>query len=194
MEGIFIFISFSPKIRQQKFLKTISRHKMSWLSQPFFKKFTHEIITSCTKKTQTQYWKKGVKVFSLQILPSTVMAFHCKVLSGERNIKLFSAAQGFLGWLCLLKVTWWRFSVPESQLKNFCQFRFTTSRNRLSPEDGFRLLVSSNPLLRFRLLVSRDLGNAGKSFSGIWPFSVSHLLVVGQFLNWFSGDLKSHFD
>jgi hypothetical protein len=44
------------------------------------------------------------------------------------------------------------FQFPESQFKNSYQFRLTTSWNRLSPEDGFRLLVSSNPLLRFSIL------------------------------------------
>jgi hypothetical protein len=57
--------------------------------------------------------------------------------------------------------------------KNSYQFRHTTSPNCSSPEDGLRLQVSSNPLLRLRLVVSRDLANLGKSSPGIWPFSVS---------------------
>jgi hypothetical protein len=55
-----------------------------------------------------------------------------------------------------------------------------TSQNRLSPEDDFKLLVSLNPLLRFQLFVSWDLASVGKSSSGIWPFSVSHLPGFGH--------------
>ncbi len=51
---------------------------------------------------------------------------------------------------------------------------------RSSPEDGFRVLVSSNPLLRFRLVLSWDLANLGKSSSGIWPFLISHLPGFGH--------------
>ncbi len=43
----------------------------------------------------------------------------------------------------------------------------------------FRLLVSSNPHLRFRLVVSRDLANLGKSLPGILQFLVSHLPGFG---------------
>ncbi len=61
-----------------------------------------------------------------------------------------------------------------------------------SEEDSFRLLDSSNPLLRFLLVMSRDLANLGKSIhqdlailgkssSGICSFSVSHLLGLDQF-------------
>jgi hypothetical protein len=50
-------------------------------------------------------------------------------------------------------------------------------------KNGFRLLVSSNPLSRFRLVVSRDSANLGKSYFGIWPFSVSHLPGFGY--SWF---------
>ncbi len=106
-------------------------------------------------------------------------------------------------------MTYRHFWVPAgSQLKNSYQFLLMTSRNRSSLEDGFRLLVSSNPLLRFWLVVSRDLANLGKSSSwnlpcsvchppGFWPFSVSHLLGLGWFFNWLFGDWKtpvSHFD
>ncbi len=77
-----------------------------------------------------------------------------------------------------------------------------SSRNRSSQEDGFRLLVSSNYFFlrfskltwqrhqitvidvlgpgQFRLAKSRDLANLGKSFSRIWPFSISHLLGLGR--------------
>jgi hypothetical protein len=51
---------------------------------------------------------------------------------------------------------------------------------RLSSEDGFRLVVSSNPLLRFKLVVIWDLVNLGKLYSGIRPFLVRHLLGFGQ--------------
>ncbi len=95
-------------------------------------------------------------------------------LSWEEH-KPFRAASGFLGWLCPIKMTYRRFSVPQSQFKNCCQFQLTTSRNCLPPEDGFRLLVSSNPLLRFRLVISRDLAILGKSSFRIWPFPVSRL-------------------
>jgi len=47
------------------------------------------------------------------------------------------------------------FQSPESQLKNSYRFRLTTSRNRSSPEDDFRKLVSSNPLFRYRKLTFR---------------------------------------
>ncbi len=52
-------------------------------------------------------------------------------------------------------------------MKKSYQFRLTTSRNPSSSDNGFRLLVSSNPLLRFPLVVSRDLANLGKTSSGI---------------------------
>jgi hypothetical protein len=52
------------------------------------------------------------------------------------------------------------FSVTESQSKISLQFRLTTSHNHSFPDDGFRLLVSSNPLLRFRLGVSQDFANS----------------------------------
>ncbi len=102
-----------------------------------------------------------------------------------------------LGWLFPIKVTYWRFQSSESQFKNSYQFRLTTSWNRLSPEDGFRLLVSSNSFLRFLLVVRQALAYLGKSASRIWPFSVSHLPGLGRFLNWLYGDWKtpvSHFD
>ncbi len=89
------------------------------------------------------------------------------------------------------------FQSPESQFKNSYQFLLVASRNRSSPGEGFRLLVSSNPLLRFRLVVSRDLAILNKSSSAIWPFSLSHVLGLGRFLNRLSGDWKtpiSHFD
>ncbi len=68
-------------------------------------------------------------------------------------------------------MTFWHFQSPEYQFINsyHYQFRLTTSRKRSSPEDGFRLLISANPLLRFRLVVSQDLANSGKSSSGICP-------------------------
>jgi hypothetical protein len=47
------------------------------------------------------------------------------------------------------------FHFPESQYKNSYQFRLMTSRNRLSPEDDFRQLVSSNRMLRFSKLTLR---------------------------------------
>jgi hypothetical protein len=37
--------------------------------------------------------------------------------SHERSIKPFTAAEGFLGKLCPIKVTYWVFRSPESQLK-----------------------------------------------------------------------------
>jgi hypothetical protein len=49
----------------------------------------------------------------------------------------------------------------ERQFKNYYQFQLTSS-----PEDGFRMLILSNPLLRFRLVVSPGFGHA------VW---VSHL-------------------
>ncbi len=71
--------------------------------------------------------------------------------------------------------------------KTIFKFKSTPSKNRLSLEDGFRMLVSSNPLLRIWLIVSHDLANLvksssgdlailTKSSSGMWPFLVSHLL------------------
>jgi hypothetical protein len=49
-----------------------------------------------------------------------------------------------------------------------------------SLEDGFRLPVSSNSLLRLGLFISRDLAILGKSSFGIWPFSFfSHLPEFG---------------
>jgi hypothetical protein len=49
-------------------------------------------------------------------------------------------------------VTYRRFSVPGVLILKFLSipFRLTTSRNRLSPEDVFRLLVSSNPLFPYK--------------------------------------------
>jgi hypothetical protein len=37
--------------------------------------------------------------------------------SNERSIKPFTAAYGFLGWLCPFKVTFRRFSVPGRNFK-----------------------------------------------------------------------------
>ncbi len=73
------------------------------------------------------------------------------------------------------------FSPRRVNLKISINSRLTTSRNRSSPEDGFRLLVSSNPLLRFQLVVKQGcvVANLGQSSSGIWPFSVSYLLGFG---------------
>jgi hypothetical protein len=34
----------------------------------------------------------------------------------EKNIKPFSVAFGFLGWLCPIKVTYWRYSVPGKSI------------------------------------------------------------------------------
>jgi hypothetical protein len=42
-------------------------------------------------------------------------------------------------------------------------------------KDGFGLLASSNRLLRFRLVVNRDLANPGKSSSGIRQIPASYL-------------------
>ncbi len=55
------------------------------------------------------------------------------------------------------------FQSLDSQFKHSYQFQLTTSRNRSYREDGFMLLVSSSPLLRFRLvvLVSWNLGLKG---------------------------------
>jgi hypothetical protein len=44
---------------------------------------------------------------------------------------------------------------PESQFKNSYQIRLRTSRNRLSPEDDFRQLVSSDDLFRFTMMTFR---------------------------------------
>ena len=66
------------------------------------------------------------------------------------------------------------FQSQESQFKNSYQFRLTTSRNYSSPEDGFRLLVSSNPHLRFLLVVNWDLV-LGKSSSADLAILGSHL-------------------
>jgi hypothetical protein len=78
---------------------------------------------------------------------------------------------------------------------------FFSPRNGSSPEDGFRLLVSSNPLLRFRfvvslvlaIVVSLVLASLGKSSSGIaildkssswiWPFLGKSSSFLGLFLN-----------
>ncbi len=38
--------------------------------------------------------------------------------SQERNVKPFSAAYGYLGWLCPISVTYKHFLVPKSQFKN----------------------------------------------------------------------------
>jgi hypothetical protein len=82
-------------------------------------------------------------------------------------------------------------SIRGKSIKKFLSIPILmTSRNRLSLADGFRLLVLSNPLLRFRLVVSQDLADVVKPSSktlpfsvshlpGIWPFSVSHLLGLG---------------
>jgi hypothetical protein len=79
------------------------------------------------------------------------------------------------------------FQSPESQLKNFYHSGLRQAGIAHSQKMAFRLLVSSNPLLRFRLVASLDLANLGKSSSGIWPFSVSHILGFGHFGNSFSG-------
>ncbi len=67
------------------------------------------------------------------------------IQSHERNIKPLRAAGncGMKFWLYPIKVTYRRFSV---NLKIPINSRLTTSRNHLSPEENFRLLVSSNPL------------------------------------------------
>ncbi len=88
------------------------------------------------------------------------------------------------------------FQSPEDDLPAPGQFRLTTRRDRLSPEDDFRQLVSSNPLFRFtkmtfwhhqiaeddspgpgrfRLVVSQNWLGPGKSSSVILLFPVSHL-------------------
>jgi hypothetical protein len=96
------------------------------------------------------------------------------------------------------------FSVPGKPIKKFLTnptYDNLTSRNRFSRDDGFRMLDSLNPLMRFSkltcrwhqimvidvpgpgqfwLLVSQDLANLGKSSWGIWPFSVSHLPGFGH--------------
>ena len=48
------------------------------------------------------------------------------------------------------------FQSPEDDLPGPDQFRLTTSRNRLSPEDGFRQLVSSDHLFRFTRMTFRQ--------------------------------------
>jgi hypothetical protein len=68
--------------------------------------------------------------------------------------------------LCPIKVTYRRFQSPESQFKNFYQFRLTTSQTRLCLEVGFR-----------------ESANLGKSYSGNWHLSVSHfrdLAILGK--------------
>ncbi len=66
----------------------------------------------------------------------------------------------------------------KSESKRFSRADFRQSAS----EDGFWLLVSSNPHMRFRLVASRDLATLGISSSGgiFWPFSVSHLPGFGQ--------------
>jgi hypothetical protein len=102
------------------------------------------------------------------------------IQSHERNIKSFTRLKDFWRGFVQSKCLSCDLKSPESQFKNFFKFRLTTSRNRLSPEDGCRLLVSSNPLLRLWLVISSDLANLGKSSSRIWPVSVSHLLGLGH--------------
>ncbi len=109
------------------------------------------------------------------------------IQSHERNRKPFSAAKDFWDGFVQSKGLADIFQSLESQLKNSYQFRLTTSRSYSSPEDGLKLLVSSNPLLRFLLVINWDLvlGKSSSGFghsrsSGIWPFSVSHLSWLGH--------------
>ncbi len=86
-------------------------------------------------------------------------------------------------------------SIRGKSIKKFLSIPILmTSQNRLSLEDGFRLLVSSNTLIRFCIVASQDLANLVKPSSktlpfsiihlpGIWPFLVSHLLGLGWFFN-----------
>ena len=53
------------------------------------------------------------------------------------------------------------FQSPEDDLPGPGQFRLTTSRNRLSPEDDFRQLASSNPFCRFSKMTYRGQANSG---------------------------------
>ncbi len=104
--------------------------------------------------------------------------------------KAFFPAQEFR------KVTYREQWIAEDDLPGPGEFRLTTSRNRLSPVDDFRQLVSSNPLFRFskmtfwrhqimeddlagpgrfQLVVSRNWLGTGKSSFVISLFPVSHL-------------------
>ncbi len=141
----------------------------------YFLRFINQISTFCL-------CTHGFQHFWIAYCCDTCFTgfFTCFCENYKRNIKLLSAALGFLGWLWSIKVTYRRFSVPESQFKNSHQFQFTTSWNCSSLDDGFRLLFSLKPLLRFQLVVSWDLANLGRSSSGIWPFSVSHLPGYGN--------------
>ncbi len=108
------------------------------------------------------------------------------IQSHERNINPFNAAEGFMECLCLVKANYQYF---------FFQLRLTTSRNCSSPEDVFRLLISSTPLLRIRLLVSWDLANLGKSSCGIWPFLVvifRNMIIIGKTSSEIRPMLASH--
>jgi hypothetical protein len=117
------------------------------------------------------------------------------IQSHERNIKPFKSG--------------WRNSGVAISNQSDLQRRFSvnlkipinSSRNHLSPEENFRLLVSSNPLLIFCKLTCRwhqitviDVLGPGSGHwpvpacrepgfgqsSRIWPFLESHLLELGR--------------
>jgi hypothetical protein len=50
--------------------------------------------------------------------PASFFKYILMIKSHKRNIKSFSAAKGFLRWLCPIKVTYRRFSVPGKSIKN----------------------------------------------------------------------------
>jgi hypothetical protein len=61
-------------------------------------------------------------------------------------------------------------------LKISIKFWLKTSQNRLSPEDGFRLLFSSNPLLKFRLVVSQDMAILEVTFRDLAILGIRSIL------------------
>jgi hypothetical protein len=93
-------------------------------------------------RSAVKYWKPGkfLKFFFM-------IEKHKTIFSGLRIFEMTLSSQSQFPRF---------FSPPEDNLPGPGQFRLTTNRNRLSPEDDFRQLVSSNP--RFRFIAEIDFG------------------------------------
>ncbi len=77
--------------------------------------------------------------------------------------KSFTSASGFLGWLCPVKGTYWRFSSLESQYKNWPNPRRWLHENGQIPEDDLPRLA------KFWLAASQNLKRGYDETSSLNP-------------------------
>ncbi len=83
-----------------------------------------------------------------------------------------------LGWFCPIEMTYQCFSVPGKSISKYLSILAYDKPESLSPGDDFKLLVSSNPLFRFRLVASRDLAVRIQPSSGIFGLGRMRWLIL----------------